>query len=271
MNPRAATRAPARKTGKARHGGRARLVADAKKRIERKRKQTWTVCIVSALALCTLTTLGILLFADRVISTRPAWWSPPDAGQARTVAIAERFERRVSDELTALRDEEERWTITLTDDEVASWIASRLPVWLEAEGVRWPLTGRPFDLDFQEGRVLVGMPMTGKWQRRAERVVVAELGLGVTGEGGLVVRLDGITLGQLPLPDAWAKGHLEAAASRAALDPWTVDAVMTGEAALREASLPIDGHRVVRVEAIALDEGALTLTCRTLPRAHAQR
>lgn len=272
MTPRTAPRPAVRKSKKARHGAkRRRLVADANKRLGKKRKQTWTVCILAGLALCVLTTFAILALADRVISTRPTWWSPPDGAQARTVAIAERFERRVSDQLTKLRDEGDQWTLTLTDDEVASWVASRLPEWLEAEGVEWPLEGRPFDMEFRDGRVLVGMPMTGRWQRRAERVVVVELTLGVTEDGGLVVRLDGVTLGQLPLPDAWTKGHLEAAASRAALDPSKVNAIMTGDAALRDAAIPIEGHRVVRIEGIDVGEGALTLTCRTVLRAHAQR
>ncbi len=272
MSPVSAPTPPTRKLNKARHApARPRLVADADKRRSKKRQQKWITCICAGFAICVITCVGLLIFADSVISARPAWWAPPDATHARTIATAQRFERRISDRMTMLRDQEERWVLQMSEDEVSSWFASRLPVWLEAEGVGWPMKGRPFDISFKGGSIFVGMPMTGAWQRRKERVVVAELGMNVSEDGGLVVHLKGVTLGRLPLPDAWAKGHLQAAAHRAALDPATVDAVMTGTSALREASLAINPHRIVRVEAITIEDGELALTCVTVPRAHAQR
>lgn len=263
---------PARKSNKARHRGtRGRVVADAQQRASQKRKQRWLTCVCAGVVVCVATTVGLLILTDSVVSATPVWWSPPDGASAESVAIATGLERRVTQRMTLLRDVDERWVIEVTEDEASSWFASRLPVWMESEGVEWPLAGRPFDLSFERGRVLVGVPMTGAWQRRRERVVVAELGLRVDADGGLVVHLEGVTLGRLSLPDAWAKGHLEAAASRAALDPSTVGAVMRGDAALRSASLAIDAHRMVRIESIDVREGLLALTCVTQPRATAQR
>ena len=272
MSARGATTLPARKSNKSRHKGvRGRIVADAKKRTAEKRQQRWITCIAAGLASCACTTVGLLILADKVVSTTPVWWSPPDANAPETVALATRFERRINNRMMELRDEEERWLLDVTDEEASSWFASRLPGWMEAQGVEWPLADRPFDLSFEDGRVLAGMPMTGAWQRRKERVVVASLGLRIDDEGGLVVHLEGVTLGRLTLPDAWAKGHLQAAAQRAALDPATVDAVMTGEAALRSAELAINAHRVVRIENVDIRKGCLVLTCVTQPRATAQR
>lgn len=63
----------------------------------------------------------------------PAYWSPtaPDAGMARR---ADALERRITSDITLVRESDPTWTLELTAAQMNEWLAARLPRWLANQG-----------------------------------------------------------------------------------------------------------------------------------------
>ncbi len=255
-------RAP--RSHKARHRGeRGRTLGDAQARRSRKRQQKWTLCIAIGAATMLVTVIAVVFVVSSIVHATPGWWSPPDRRDPATRALAIDVERRLSETLTDIRPHGEEWSVRLTSDEASAWIAVRLPQWLRAEGIAWPLAGRDFDLAFTPTGARFAAPIEETEPGDRPRIATAEVSFTVDGAGGVFTALEGVSLGRLALPTGWARGHLLAAAQQASVDPLTVSALLSGERPLRDAVIPIDAHRRVRILEVIGADDAVTLRCTT--------
>ncbi len=207
---------------------------------------------------CLLILAGALVLW-RLTWMAPAWWAPPDPRNEQTVALAERLEQRVLEVAHEVRPADEPWAVRIREHQVNAWLSARLPEWASRQDVAWPARlGMP-QARFDDTGVRVAMEVR---EQRRSRFIVARLVPQLVDEQ-LVVRLDGVTLGRLPLPGEPLQALGEVLGDAGALS----DAGPILEALM--AGTPIDpvwqlsDGRRVRLVGLHYAAGRLELTCRT--------
>jgi hypothetical protein len=151
------------------------------------------------LLLVLLCGVGAALYA---LSRRePEWWYRPDAG---TPLAAERVENQVVSELSLARPAQETgpyrsggWTLEVTQAEANAWLATRLRLWVENRGGRWPAQVEGVSVAFRPGRVLLGVKLGEGY---GGRVVSGAASPEVREDGSVWLRVEGVSLGGLPVP-----------------------------------------------------------------------
>jgi hypothetical protein len=88
-----------------------------------------------------LTTLLVLAglwgAAFTLAAMTPAWYRPISADNTIAEADSERIEFRIQQELQRIRMDP-GWTLRLPDNVANAWLATRLPQWLQGQGIDWP-------------------------------------------------------------------------------------------------------------------------------------
>jgi hypothetical protein len=190
----------------------------------------------------------------------PRWWAPPDPRNEQIVALAERVEQRVLEVAHEVRPADEQWIVRIREYQVNAWLSARLPEWARRQDLDWPARlGMP-QARFDDTGISVAIEVHGP---RRSRFIVARLIPELVDEQ-LLVRLDRVTLGRLPLPGEPLQAISEVLGDVGALAAGgpLLDALAAGT--------PIDpvwelgDGRHVRLLDVHYAAGHLELTCRTL-------
>ncbi len=190
----------------------------------------------------------------------PAWWAPPDPNDQAVVALAERVEQWVLEVAHEVRPADELWSVRIREHQVNAWLSARLPEWASRQDLAWPARLGIPQARFDDTGVRVALEVR---EQRRSRFIVARLVPQLVDEQ-LVLRLDGVSLGRLPLPGEPLQALGEVLGDAGALS----DAGPILEALM--AGTPIDpvwqlsDGRRVRLVGLHYAAGRLELTCRTL-------
>ena len=188
----------------------------------------------------------------------PSWYAPPSSDDEQAVTLAQNAEFRLVEELQKIREPGATWKLRIPDQAVNAWLAIRLEAWLAHDD-------RPAWPDFMTAPQLHATP-AGVYV--AVGVNQSILGLRiqpVIEDARIMFRLHGGLLGRLPLPSP--PGTLLTEIQESALNgdeaaSMAVTYLLEGEGLPARVEL-VDG-RVVEFDEVALEDGAMILTARTL-------
>ena len=200
------------------------------------------VCLSLFFILLAFVTIGLLI-------SDPSYWLPPDPANEIVIQLAEAVESRVTTQTTMVRTEAEEWELELTDGEVNAWLATRLPLWMENQGIDpEPLDSIPRGVVHFEPR---GIHVAAEFN--ASRIVaVRYFPVSDAVTGGLSLRLTAIQVGRMPVP-LTLKDHLVAEKLKGLFR--SVERI--------EPVLTLDDGRVVEVVRVELLDGRARFHCRT--------
>tara|TARA_Y100001933_G_C18971811_1_gene552887 strand:+ start:554 stop:1321 length:768 start_codon:yes stop_codon:yes gene_type:complete len=218
--------------------------------------------LASLLFLSVVVVVAVLWFMTML---SPPWYAPPEADDASASDTAQQAEFALVENLQKIRESGASWKLRISDEAVNAWLAIRLVKWLAHEGhPPWPeYLGLPQVHTTPSGMVIAIelVPDNG-----ARRVLGLQLAPAITDQ---TMHLDivGGLIGRLPVPSP--PGSLlelvrEAASDGDEASILAVDYLIDGADFPSEVEL-VDG-RIVRLDAITLEEGAFVLEARTLPR-----
>ena len=176
----------------------------------------------------------------------PTWYSPPDFTNPEVAKLADRAEYRFNEEIHKIRPEEEVWAIRIGDSAMNAWLSGRLEGWLTHD--------QDIELPPEIHYPQVHMTDGGLWTyANVEITEGSPRPLGIKwwiwiDDETLFVEPIAIRLGKLPLPMALFEEQV------VELQNELLD--ITAEISL------LDDRKVV-VHHIALENGAIVLTCST--------
>jgi hypothetical protein len=176
----------------------------------------------------------------------PPWYSPPDFTNPEVAKLADRAEYRFNEEIHKIRPEEEVWAIRIGDSAMNAWLSGRLEGWLTHD--------QDIELPPEIHYPQVHMTDGGLWTyANVEITEGSPRPLGIKwwiwiDDETLFVEPIAIRLGKLPLPMALFEEQV------VELQNELLD--ITAEISL------LDDRKVV-VHHIALENGAIVLTCST--------
>jgi hypothetical protein len=204
-------------------------------------KRLFITCIIALSIL--FITVALLVW---ISFQSPPWYTPVDFTNQEVVQLADRAEYRFNEELHKIRPEEEIWRIRLGESAMNAWLSGRLEGWLThdqeialppeihtpmvhvTDGGLWTYANVEITKDYPR-------PLGIKWW--------------IWVDGGILfVEPIAIRLGKLPIPMALFEVQMSD------LQNQLLD--ITAEISL------LDDRRVV-VHHIALENGAIVLTCST--------
>ena len=201
-------------------------------------------------------------------SLAPAWYQPPDPQLAQNVQQADRFEYGVVVQAQKVRAVSEHWSVTLTENDINTWLSSRLPEWLAHEyGQAWPAELGPPQVNLGSGQVEVALDLGPK---TGGRVLVVRLEPELN-EEGFQFQTTRLSLGRIPLGGDPAQKLLElleevapeTTAKQESIQP--VLDILLGRAVLEPEFTLADGRRVI-VHDLTLADEHITLTNQTVGR-----
>ncbi len=240
-----------------------------------------------------------VLLAMGLAGERPGWWRDIDPQDKEVAAAALRVENGAATQLTQIRTAESNamggagsgvskpWTIRVSSADANAWLAARLRPWLESQDlqVRWPEDLRAIEVRFDSGRIDVGASIRAReqpGQSASEQVLSTTLQPEFRADGALWLPATGTSIGRLSVPASWVLSRAAAGAKHAGIshehagadpapgaspDLRDIVATLSGERpAMATPIIRIGDGRRVRLLNIDPRDGALYITCQTLPR-----
>jgi hypothetical protein len=216
----------------------------------RKRRRWLRVVLVAVVALF----VGLWL----ALSSKPAYWQPIDGHDTQVVETAEQFERNMTSQITAVRDEQP-WQLEVTQKQLNEWLAARLPQWLASQKVDAQIVR-------QISRTMVSIDPAGV-------EIAAEIGGSFGGvmrarykptlgaNHRVVLVLQDVHAGMIPVPFESLFGSV--------VQPYVAEKQQEQLEKIRrkieslELNLPLGDKRKVEVIGAELHPGKMLLTCRT--------
>lgn len=198
--------------------------------------------LVIAIAVIAITT-GILAW---VSLQPPAWYAPPDFTDPEVAKLADRAEYRLNEEFHKIRPEEEVWRVRMNDDVMNAWLSGRLEGWLTHD--------QEMTLPAEIHEPQVHLTRGGIWTyAQVEISQGSPRPLGIkwwvwVDEDNVLIEPIGVRIGNLPLPMALFETQIQK---------------LREEVTNVRAEIPLLDDRIVEVQHISLENGALVLTCRT--------
>ncbi|MBY0111476.1 MAG: hypothetical protein K2Y21_01540 [Phycisphaerales bacterium] len=217
-----------------------------------------------------ITGVAILsLFLYALASRTPSWFHPVNPHDPVLIDLAQRVENRVITQLYKYRGEVdpatratgEPWTLTITQDEATAWLNCKLPDWVRNldDSATWPSEISNLQARIDPSRLWVAAALRNS--------SVASFGAAPRADDrGLRLASARAGIGSLSLPASWFGGTTRSLIEHAAGKPAAARAwdLATGAAPLSEQpSIRLEDGRRVRVLAVELTPGTLTLRCQT--------
>ncbi|MDP6693004.1 MAG: hypothetical protein QF444_01650 [Phycisphaerales bacterium] len=200
------------------------------------------VSLIVAIAVLSIT-LSVLAW---ISWQSPSWYSPPDFSNPKVAKLADRAEYRFNEELHQLRPETEVWRIRIGDDAMNAWLSGRLEGWLTHD--------QYIELPPEIHNPQIHVTDLGLWTYAEVEITDGSTPrpLGIkwwiwVDDGNLFVEPIAVRLGKLPIPIMLFEKLISE----------------LREVADIKAVIPLLDDRTVEVQHIALENGAIVLTCRT--------
>lgn len=225
----------------------------------------------------------LVLLGISLTNARPLWWRSVNAGDPKTIALAEEIESAVTRQLSLQRETDtspiapggprwrsREWSVSISASDANAWLNARLPQWLanRADEIRWPREIAEVQVDFDNGKIAVGARVVASGR---EQVLSATLVPEIHADGSLWTSATWLHAGQLPVPASWIIARLLDPA-RSVLPEEIRDIpeardmfeAFDGRGALITAPVVKlgDGRRV-RLLKVRPRDGRLEMTCRT--------
>jgi hypothetical protein len=244
---------------------------------------------------------GGTLLALALAQSAPGWWREIDASSAGVREAAQRVENGAATQLTKIRRAEtlpassgreagtsEPWTIRLTSADANAWLAARLKPWLESQDdvkFNWPRELERVEVEFDGGRIYVGALVNrgalgskdarGAGGGEKKQYLSAALRPELRSDGALWMAATTASVGRLALPPSWMIPRAKASRKDVKLPgdfaqvPGINDilrALAGDRPAMQAAVIKIGDGRRVKILGLEPRDGALYITCQTLPR-----
>lgn len=197
-------------------------------------------------------------------SRPPGWWAEVNTSEPSVISTSRAVENWAVSTMTRQHPHEQRWAVTITEDDANAWLAVRLPLWVESEYGRWPEGIRSVRVRFHAGRVIVGADIREPGAEDA-RVVAAALEVDIGEDGSARAGIGWTQINRLKLPGVIGLNRLS---------EW-IDSAGEGEIAERLGELVrgelnaetldwrLEDGRRVTVHSIRSEGGELSLVCST--------
>jgi hypothetical protein len=243
---------------------------------------------------------GGTLLALALAQAAPGWWRAIDPASPAVKEAAQRVENGAATQLTKIRKAEtlpsapglaagtsEPWTIKLTSADANAWLAARLRPWLESqEEVKfiWPRELERIEVEFDGGRIYVGAlvnraatekKIAGAAAGDRRQYLSAALRPELRSDGALWMPATTASVGRLLLPPSWMIPKAKSSRKEIVLPgdfaqvPGINDilrALAGDRPAMQQAIIKIGDGRRVKILGLEPRDGALYITCQTLPR-----
>jgi hypothetical protein len=213
--------------------------------------------------------LGALWLFVR-ISAAPSWWHPPDSSDVKVVEMGHGTEMDVIAAVHRIRPSQNpTWHYRLRNENMNAWLAVNLPKWFEhREGRPWPENVSLPMVSARESGFNLGLKLPEQW---GSRILAVRVLPNFEEDGRLRLTLDRVALGRVAVPGAAAEAMLGVVreAFRKDAEEGDLDriaATLFGETTLSPI-LRLNDGRIVRLEAIELEDESVVFTCRTLREA----
>jgi hypothetical protein len=198
-------------------------------------------------------------------SRPPTWWSPPDATDEKTQALADRVEFGLMEQAHRIREEDEPWAVAVGDDQLNAWLAARFPAWLEHRGdLDWPEGFGTAQVHVEDDRIVVGLEVLDEANPRIATAAVKPRFV----DGRIELELDGVGVGRVSIPGGTAATVLEqidaATAERFLSDPRVMETlkIILGQAGITP-EIELSDGRIVKVLDIEIVDGEIVLELAT--------
>jgi len=175
---------------------------------QRKKKKVLRVAIVlvGGVTLLSIALAGLALYAGSLATSDPDWWESSASAQiAEAPDRARRLEQGITTALSAEREEDEPWSVRMSDDDANAWLEHRLGQWLENRSVDTPDNFEPPRVHIENGRASVGIASPDP---RFPGIFSIEFTPEITDAGELIVTDRSFRLGKLPLPSPQALSRI---------------------------------------------------------------
>lgn len=190
----------------------------------------------------------------------PGWYTPPAAEDALAVELAQAAEFRLVEEFQKIREPGAPWKLRVPDEAVNAWLAIRLEAWLAHDDrPAWP----EFMSAPQIHTTTVGVYVAVGFNASVVGVRIEP----VIEDDSLHLHLRGGLIGRLPLPSppsALLDRLKQAAGAGDEAAAFATAHLLDGQGVPTTLKL-VDG-RTVQIDEVALDDGAMILTARTMLR-----
>ena len=219
--------------------------------------------IIGISALTLIVALLIVGFiAWRRWHTTPGYWHITPKGNAAAAARSERFENWIVRELYTVcergnpdaSDSTSTWSIRLDADSINQWLAERLPTWAANQGFKLPTWLKHPMVVMKHDRLIVA----ARVKRNGTSQIVSLVYRPVQPQTGpVVLALVEIRSGTLGLPAGWLMDAVLERVEPKQREKWRTQ---LQHIPLR---LKLSDKRYVTVERMTVEDGSVTLRCRT--------
>jgi len=201
------------------------------------------------------------------ISAEPSWWQPPDASDEAVVELGHGTEMDVIAAVHRIRTAVDPvWHYRLRNENMNAWLAVNLPRWFEHhEGRPWPDNISLPLVSARTSGFNIGLKLP---EQIGTKILAVRVLPTFEEDGRLRLHLDRVALGRVSVPGAAAEALLNLAREAfhhdaEARDVDRIAAILFGEQTVSPI-LRLNDGRVVRLEAIELEDQSVVFTCRTL-------
>lgn len=221
-----------------------------------------TRVLLGAIALCVAAWVVVTVSLSRA-GTAPGWWPGLDPDAPEVIAEAEQLERAFANQVSMMREPTDGqgadWMVRIGADSANAWLAVRLRVWVEGEGVVWPAGVEQIRAGFDGRDVALGVRAEGGG------VVWARFTPEVRRDGSVWLEAHGAWVGRMRVPMVWALGGMERELAVYAPEAaGTLRAVLAGRAPLMvEPVVRLPDGRRVRIVELQAGEGGVGVALRT--------
>ncbi len=200
------------------------------------------ISLIVAIGIIAITVAVLVWFSFQ----SPHWYSPLDFTNPEVALLADRAEYRFNEELHKIRPKDEVWRIRLGDNAMNAWLAGRLEGWLSHDqNIELPPEIHDPQIHVTDGGIWTYANV--EIIQKSPRPLGIKWWIWVDAER-LFIEPIAVRLGKLPIPIALfdkqiAKFHVQFSDANA--------------------EIPLLDDRIVVVQHIALENGAIILTCTT--------
>ncbi len=216
-----------------------------------------------------LVVIAVVSWGIWLWSSKPAYWKEYRVDDPQFTMQGQSLENRLPSELSKVRPLGEPWTITVAQDEINSWIATRLPNWLANRRDRLRTHRLPSRIPEEIKQIMVAieprfLALAADIEAEDVNQVMSIEFKPFAGSNGLSrLEMTAMRGGRLWMPEGVIERVIQKYGSAEHAEKQFLEKFRN---ILLETDLvyPVDSNRVVEVMNLSLRQGELVATCRTV-------
>lgn len=186
----------------------------------------------------------------------PSWYAPVEPDDPAAIAIGQTAEYRLVEEFQKIRPPDDVWRLRIPEDAINAWLATRLPQWLDGQGMSWPDgLGTP-QVHIAPSGIVIGVPNSSV----GGRMTTLRLKPKIVGNQLHCAVSAGV--GRLPIPIAIVGIDVELDESSNSEDPLRyLQKLLNGHSI--DALIPLVDRRIVTIQAVDLENESMIVKAAT--------